>query len=85
MAAPCSKVETMLKLFLSDGFMGSTWVESTVGYWAQRNRPNVLIVSFKNMKRDLRGRWLGVAKFLDLDVSDEVIDRVCERASFRTT
>jgi Sulfotransferase domain len=76
------KVETMVNLFLSDGFMGSTWTESTVGYWAQRNQPNVLIVSFKNMKRDLRGTVIGVAKFLELDVSDEVIDRVCELASF---
>jgi hypothetical protein len=76
------KVETMVKMFLSDGFMGSTWVESTAGYWAQRNQPNVLIVSFKQMKRDLRGTVVGVAKFLDLAVTDEVIDRVCDRASF---
>jgi hypothetical protein len=76
------KVDTMLKIFLRDGFMGATWVESTAGYWAQRNRPNVLIVSFKQMKRDLRGTVVGVAKFLDLAVTDDVIDRVCELASF---
>ena len=75
-------VETMFNVFLGEGFINGSWAENTAGYWAQRNRPNVLIVSFKNMKRDLRGTVIGVAKFLDLNVTDEVIDRVCERASF---
>jgi hypothetical protein len=34
------------------------------------------------MKRDLRGVVLKVAAFLDITVSDAVIDEVCRRSSF---
>jgi hypothetical protein len=70
-------------MFLSTG-MGpwSPWPRNTAGYWAQRHRPNVLIVSFKAMKRDLRGTVEKVAAFLGVDASEALIDRVCQQASF---
>ncbi len=76
-------VETWLKLFLSERFpMWGSWAKSTASYWAQRHRPNVLVVSFKSMKRDLRGTVRRVAELMNMHVTDEVIDRVCEKASF---
>ena len=62
--------------------MWGSWASYTAGYWAQRRRPNVLIMSFKAMKQDLRGSVKRVAQFLDVQSSDEIIERVCERASF---
>ncbi len=76
-------VDTWYKLFLSEQFMiGGSWAASTAGYWAQRHRPNVLIASFKQMKRDLRANVVKVAEFLDIHVSDAVIDEVCRKSSF---
>jgi hypothetical protein len=76
-------LDTWFKLYLSDDFMfGGSWAINTAGYWAERHRPNVLIVSFKSMKLDLRATVLKVAEFLDVHVSDEVIDEVCRRSSF---
>jgi hypothetical protein len=76
-------VETWFNLFLSDKFLvGGSWAVNTAGYWAQRGRPNVLIVSFKSMKRDLRATVRAVAAFLEIRVSDDVIDEVCRRSSF---
>ena len=76
-------VETWLKVFFSQGFgPWSSWATNTAGYWAQRHRPNVLIVSFKSMKRDLHGTVRKVADFMDVRVSDQVIERVCEKSSF---
>ena len=76
-------VDSLLKIFLSDNFpVGGSWAVNTAGYWAERHRPNVMIVSFKSMKRDLKGTVLNVARFLDIHVSDDVIDRVCEKSSF---
>ena len=50
-------VPAWLELFLSDDFfMGGSWAATTAGYWAQRDKPNVLICSFKEMRRDLDGR-----------------------------
>lgn len=80
-------VDTWYKLFMSDGFMiGGSWAANTAGYWAQRKRGNVLIVSFKSMKRDLRGTVRKVAQFLDIhspdDALEPLIDVVCEKSSF---
>jgi sulfotransferase family protein len=76
-------IDTWFELFLSPQFpLGGSWAVNTAGYWAQRNRPNVLIASFKEMKRDLRAMVLKVSAFLNITVSDAVIDEVCRRSSF---
>ena len=76
-------VDTWYKLFMSDGFpIGGSWAVNTAGYWAQRHHPNVLIVSFKSMKRDLEGTVRKVAEFLDIPASESLIDVVRERSSF---
>ncbi len=41
---------------------------------AQRARPNVLIVFFKSMKRDLKGTVRKVAQFLDIEAPEELIE-----------
>ena len=76
-------VDTWYKLFMSDGFLiGGSWAANTAGYWAQRHRPNVLIVSFKSMKRDLKGTVRKVARFLDIEAPEELVDEVTEKSSF---
>jgi hypothetical protein len=77
------KVETWYRSYLSKEFtMGGPWAENAAGYWAQRHRPNVLILSFKAMKRDLRGTVVSVARLLDIDASPSLIDEVCRLSSF---
>jgi hypothetical protein len=76
-------VDTWLRLFLSERApIWGSWVLNAAGYWAERHRPNVMVVSFKAMKRDLGRTVEEVARFLDMRVSGEVIDRVCEKSSF---
>ncbi len=76
-------VDTMYRLFLADKFLlGGSWPANTAGYWAQRHRPNVLVVSYKSMKEDLEGTVRRVARFLDIHVSDDVIREVCEKSVF---
>lgn len=75
--------ETWLEVFLSSGMaVWSSWPVNTAGYWAARHKPNVLIVPFKGMKKDLRATVKKVAEFMSVRSCDEIIDRVCEKASF---
>lgn len=75
--------ETWLEVFLYSGMgVWSSWPVNTAGYWAARHKPNVLIVPFKAMKRDLRGTVRQVADFIDVRANDEIIGRVCQKASF---
>ena len=62
--------------------MGISWPENTAGYWAQRHRPNVLVLSFKSMKRDLTGTVRKVADFLDIRVPEDILRQVTEMSSF---
>jgi hypothetical protein len=74
---------TWLEVFLTSGIgIWSSWPVNTAGYWSARHKPNVLIVPFKAMKRDLRGTVQKVADFMGVHATDEIIDRVCEKASF---
>jgi hypothetical protein len=75
--------DTWFEIFLQSG-MGpwSVWPVNTAGYWAERHRPNVLIVPFSAMKADLRGVVRTVAAFMNVRSDDAIIDRVCEKASF---
>jgi hypothetical protein len=83
LGAAMPSVDTWYKLFLSDGFLiGGSWAANTAGYWAQRHRQNVMIVSFKSMKRDLKGAVRKVAQFLDIEAPDALIDVVSEKSSF---
>ena len=77
------KVDTWFKFFLSQGFpVGGSWALNSAEYWAQRNRANVLIVSFKSMKRDLEGTVRRVAKFMNVDQPDSVLQEVTAKSSF---
>jgi hypothetical protein len=76
-------VDTWYKLFLSPaGGMIGSWAEHSAGYWAQHNRKNVLVLSFKEMKRDLRAMVEKISKFLGVNATDDIINRVCEKSSF---
>ena len=75
-------VDAWYRMFLEGSSLGGSWGVHAAGYWAQRHRPNVLVVSFKAMKRDLPGTVARVAAFLGVAASDEVLRRVCTRASF---
>jgi hypothetical protein len=75
--------DTWYRLYLSKNFLlGGSWAVNAAGYWAERHKPNVLVVSFKSMKRDLRGTVLKVAQFLNIDASDALIDEVCSLSAF---
>jgi aryl sulfotransferase len=76
-------VETWLKLFLSERFVvWESWAANAAGYWAQRHRPNVRVVSFKAMKRDLPGTVRMLADFLGVQISQQELQAVCEKSSF---
>jgi hypothetical protein len=76
-------VPAFLDIFLSDQFfMGGSWATTTAAYWAQRDKPNVLICSFKEMRRDLQGEVNRVAEFLGVNASPEMLAQVAERSSF---
>ncbi len=74
-------VRTWLRLFCSDSFP-SVWSEHLDSYWKDRGKPNLLILTFEEMKADLEGAVRRFADFMDVKLSDAEFAAVCEKSSF---
>jgi len=82
-AFPLPSVNTWFKMFCEGNvMMFGSWAQNVAGYWAQRHRSNVLLLSFKEMKRDLPGTVRQIADFLGVQADEEILRRVCEKSSF---
>lgn len=78
-------LDVWLELFFTKQFpmnFGSTWAEHTAGYWSLRNKPNVLVRLFRDMKQDHAGAVKQVAEFLDVQLTDEELAAVIHKSTF---
>ena len=65
-----------------DGYpFWSLW-ESVRSWWAVRDLPNVKLVHFANLKKDLEGEIRRIAAFLEIPISDDDWPRIVEHCSF---
>lgn len=79
------KPDAWFELFLTDKFpfnFGHNWAEHTASYWALRDKPNVLILSFREMKKDLAGAVKKVADVMGISLTSEEMSSVIERSTF---
>lgn len=74
-------VDIWLKLFCSRAFP-FVWSVHLHGYWKNRGRPNLLILTFEEMKSDLEGAIRRIAKFMDVELTDAEFEKVREKSSF---
>lgn len=78
-----ASVDDWLENFLGPTFMmGGNWPEHTASFWALRNDPNILVLSFKEMKADLEGVIKRIAEMMEVTLTAEHLARVVEKSSF---
>jgi len=65
-----------------DGFPYFSWWENVRTWWAARNEPNVRLVHFEDLRRDLAGEIQGIAEFLRIPVDTKNWDRIVEHCTF---
>jgi aryl sulfotransferase len=75
-------VQTWYKLFLSDAFFFGSWAQNLQDYWALRHHPNVMVITFEQMKADHMGIVREVHDFLGLDLTEAEIQKVYEKSTF---
>jgi len=75
-------LDEWLALFLSPQFPGGSWARHTASWWALRERPNVRVLPFSAMKRDLPGAVRSVAQAMRVEPSEAELARVAELCSF---
>ena len=56
--------------------------ENVRSWWAIKHRPNVMLVHYQDLKRDLVGEMLRIAEFLEIDVDAARFPAMVEHCSF---
>jgi hypothetical protein len=76
------KVAHWIDFFQSPDFVQGSWAEHLASYWAVRNHPNVLFLTYGEMKKDLPGTVRRIADFMGVTLTREEFDAVVGKSSF---
>lgn len=68
----------------NDGYQNLPFLQFQATCWAERDRPNLLMVHYADLKRDLAGEMRRVADFLGIDIDEDLWPSLVEAASFET-
>jgi len=69
------------KVFTTD--VPQFFFEYTREWWEFRNDKNVIMLHFADLKKDLKGSVRKLAKFLEMEASEDVMKTVIEKADFK--
>jgi hypothetical protein len=76
-------VETWYETFLSDAFFLGSWTDNLYHYWKMHHQPNVMVITFEQMKADLMGIVRQTAAFLDVPLTEAELQTVYEKSTFQ--
>jgi aryl sulfotransferase len=68
--------------FEKDGYPFWPFWENIRSWWAIRNLPNVMLLHFESLKRDMPGEMRRVAKFLDIPINESRWHKIVEYCTF---
>ena len=71
-----------MDLFFSDRFVFGSWAEHTASWWPYRERKNVLLVTYAEMKRKPRAIIQRIADLMQVKLTPEQLEKVVEKSSF---
>ncbi len=75
-------VEAYLDVFLSKEFLFGSWAEHTASFWAARHEPNVLFLTYPEMKQKGEAIVEELAAFMGVELTEEETALVIEQSSF---
>lgn len=67
---------------IGDPLCGFWYMENS--FWAAKDEPNMLLVHYNDMKKDLDGEMRRIANFLEIEVSEELWPKLVEAAKFES-
>jgi len=57
------------------------WFDWIQGWWQYKDHPNVIFVKYEDMKKDLATEIKRLAKFLNIDVTEETLQKTLENST----
>ncbi|XP_074651043.1 sulfotransferase 1 family member D1-like [Tubulanus polymorphus] len=73
-----------LKVYLAPDMDYGPIFDHYLGYWNERHRENILILYYEDLVHDHRAQVVKIAKFLQKDLTDEVVDRIVASTRFKS-
>ncbi|CAK1581629.1 unnamed protein product [Parnassius mnemosyne] len=69
------------ELFIIDLLPWAPFFEHVKEAWRMRNHPNMLFLFYEDLSKDLRACVRRIAKFLDKEITEEQIGKLCEHVN----
>ncbi|XP_077987963.1 sulfotransferase 6B1-like [Glandiceps talaboti] len=79
---PIESWEAHLEGFLQGNVAYGSHADYVTSWWNLRNEIDMLYVTFEDMKKDLKGSVMKIAKFLEVDLTEESAAIIAERCTF---
>ncbi|XP_026803620.3 sulfotransferase 1C1 [Pangasianodon hypophthalmus] len=72
-----------LQKFMKGKLGWGSWYDHVKGYWKEREKKNILYLFYEDMKENPRREIVRIMRYLDLSLSDDIIDKIVELTSFK--
>lgn len=70
------------EIFLSERYAFGSWAAHTASWWALREKKNVFLTSFTEMKRASEAKIRQIAELMKVELSEKEMSQVIEKSSF---